>query len=286
MVAKLYSRLLGEDIDMQLELSADRIGVNVDSAQMQQVLLNLLTNARDAMPTGGTLTIMTAEDVRALPDGVGNPVEKSCAVLTIQDTGQGIEEKDIARIFEPFYTTKEVGKGTGLGLSVAYGIVQQHGGTITVTSRPGGGATFTVLLPGAAARTPQRQEAAERAERGAGETILLVEDDEQVRAATASILEAYGYTVLSAASGPEAIELHRQNMKTIRLALLDVIMPGMNGEKVYEVLSAQQPNLKVIFLSGYPKDVLEQRKLREVMYLSKPVNPGDLIRTIQAVLSS
>lgn len=284
-VTNLYARILGEDIELRLDLSSERLGVNVDASQIQQVLLNLMTNARDAMPTGGTLTIKTVQDMRLMPDSSVNPAKRLCAVLSIQDTGQGISPRDIPHIFEPFYTTKDVGKGTGLGLSVVYGIVKQHGGSIEVASTHNSGTIFTILLPISTARKPQAAVPAEQIEQGAGETILLVEDDEQVRMATASILKAYGYTVLTAANGEEALAVHRSNSGAIRLVLLDVIMPGMNGEQVYEALAAAQPNLKVIFLSGYPKDVLAQKKLCEVMYLPKPVAPADLVRTIKAALA-
>lgn len=281
----LYARVLGEDIELRLDLSPGRLGVHVDTSHVQQVLLNLMTNARDAMPTGGMLTISTARDIRTVPDLPGMPAEKLCAVMVVRDTGHGIDPKDLPHIFEPFYTTKDVGKGTGLGLSVVYGILQQHGGSIAVTSPSGGGTTFTILLPIVEERKQVMQAPVEQAGQGGGETILLVEDDALVRKATASILIAYGYAVLTAANGAEAIQMHREHRAAIRMVLLDVIMPGMNGERVYEALAAEQPGLKVIFLSGYPKEVLEQKKLAEVMYLPKPVAPADLIKAIKTILS-
>lgn len=283
--ANLYARVLGEDIELRLDLVPARLGVHVDTAHIQQVLLNLMTNARDAMPTGGTLSISTARDTRTVPDRLGMPVETPCAVMTVHDTGHGIDPKDLPHVFEPFYTTKDVGKGTGLGLSVVYGILQQHGGSIAVTSSPGAGTTFTIVLPVVDQRQDVSKAPAGQVEPGRGETILLVEDDALVRRATASILTAYGYTVLAAANGAEALEVHREHRAAIRLVLLDVIMPGMNGEQVYEALAAVEPGLKVIFLSGYPQKVLEQKKLAEVMYLPKPVAPADLIKAIKTILA-
>lgn len=281
----LYARVLGEDIELRLDLSPERLGVYVDTSHIQQVLLNLMTNARDAMPTGGTLTVSTARDMRVVPDLPGLLAEKLCAVMTVRDTGHGIDAKDLPHIFEPFYTTKDVGKGTGLGLSVVYGILQQHGGSITVTSPSGGGTTFTILLPIAEERKHVMQAPAQQVGQGGGETILLVEDDALVRKATAAILTAYGYAVLTAANGAEAIQMHREHRTAIRMVLLDVIMPGMNGEQVYEALAAEHPGLKVIFLSGYPREVLEQKKLSDVMYLPKPVAPADLIAAIKTILA-
>lgn len=281
----LYARVLGEDIELRLDLSPGRLGVHVDTSHVQQVLLNLMTNARDAMPTGGMLTISTARDIRTVPDLPGMPAEKLCAVMVVRDTGHGIAPKDLPHIFEPFYTTKDVGKGTGLGLSVVYGILQQHGGSIAVTSPSGGGTSFTILLPIVEERMQVMQAPVEQVGQGGGETILLVEDDALVRKATASILIAYGYAVLTAANGAEAIQMHREHRAAIRMVLLDVIMPGMNGERVYEALAAEQPGLKVIFLSGYPREVLEQKKLSDVMYLPKPVAPADLIAAIKTILA-
>ncbi len=283
---KLYSRIIGEDVDLRLDLSEEPFMVNLDAAQIQQVLLNLTTNARDAMKTGGTLTVSSSREQRTLPDAVDNPVAKQCAVLTFHDTGAGMTEDVLPHIFEPFFTTKDVGKGTGLGLSVVYGIVQQHGGVIDVRSTPGQGTTISIALPLSDMRPEGRRVYPPESAFGSGEVLLLVEDDPEVRRATATILEAYGYSVRSAANGPEALAIHKESPRKIQVALIDVIMPGMSGEQVCDALLAVQPDLKVIFLNGYPKDVLEQRQLREIMCIPKPVIPSDLMRTIRTALDS
>lgn len=284
---RMFQRLIGEDVRLVTELCPERLYVSADSTQIQQVLLNLMNNARDAMPTGGTVTVRSYQAVCDLPDDAGTCRTVACAVLEVCDTGTGIAGKDLPHIFEPFFTTKEVGKGTGLGLSVAYGIVAQHRGAITVSSEPGNGAVFRVMLPllpptEARQETPQKL----RPEReGRGERLLLIEDDESVRATTRQFLIASGYDVVALARGAEAIEYVREHPGRIRLALIDVIMPEMNGAEVCRMLQAVQPELKVIFMSGYPKKVLEERQLPDMPCLQKPVLPGELLRAVREALA-
>ncbi|NLI30728.1 MAG: response regulator, partial [Nitrospiraceae bacterium] len=269
------------------ELCPERLYVSADSTQIQQVLLNLMNNARDAMPTGGTVTVRSYQAVCDLPDDAGTCRTVACAVLEVCDTGTGIAGKDLPHIFEPFFTTKEVGKGTGLGLSVAYGIVAQHRGAITVSSEPGNGAVFRVMLP-LLPPTEARQETPQKlrpAREGRGERLLLIEDDESVRATTRQFLIASGYDVVALARGAEAIEYVREHPGRIRLALIDVIMPEMNGAEVCRMLQAVQPELKVIFMSGYPKKVLEERQLPDMPCLQKPVLPGELLRAVREALA-
>jgi len=284
---KMFQRLIGEDVRLVMELCPERLYISADSTQIQQVLLNLMNNARDAMPTGGTVTVRSYQSLCELPDDTGTCRTVSCAVLEVCDTGMGIAEKDLPHIFEPFFTTKEVGKGTGLGLSVVYGIVAQHRGAITVSSASGNGALFRVmlpLLPPAEAREPRPGEA-QQAGKGQGERLLLIEDDEGVRTTTQQFLDASGYEVVAMSRGAEAIEYVRANPGYVRLALIDVIMPEMNGAEVCQRLQAMQPGLKVIFMSGYPKNVLEERQLPDMPCLQKPVLPGELLRTVRETLA-
>ncbi len=283
---RMFQRLMGEDITVAADFCAERLMVSADSAHMQQVLVNLMNNARDAMPTGGTLTIRSYRDVCSLPDDADNLTQCPCAVLEVRDSGDGIDEKDIGHIFEPFYTTKEVGKGTGLGLSVVYGIVRQHKGIVEALPAPGRGTVFRVALPLEPSAGRDAPENSQTPGRGLGKTILLVEDEESVRLATEQLLEAYGYTVLAAASGAEAIAHVRRHDQGVHLALIDIIMPGMNGADVCTALRAINPKLKVIFLSGYPQQVLEDRKLGDMHYLAKPILPKDLLAVIEQTLSS
>jgi PAS domain S-box-containing protein len=284
---RMFQRLIGEDVHLVTELCPERLYVSADSTQIQQVLLNLMNNARDAMPTGGTVTVRSYQAVCDLPDDAGTCRTVACAVLEVCDTGTGIAGKDLPHIFEPFFTTKEVGKGTGLGLSVAYGIVAQHRGAITVSSEPGNGAVFRVMLP-LLPPTEARQETPQKlrpAREGRGERLLLIEDDESVRATTRQFLIASGYDVVALARGAEAIEYVREHPGRIRLALIDVIMPEMNGAEVCRMLQAVQPELKVIFMSGYPKKVLEERQLPDMPCLQKPVLPGELLRAVREALA-
>ncbi|MHB8844462.1 MAG: PAS domain S-box protein [Nitrospirota bacterium] len=289
-LSKFLVRVIGEDIAFRTNLSGDVIGVLADQHQIDQVLMNLATNARDAMPQGGVFTITTdlvplnAEYTAA--HGLGAPGKY--AVITVSDTGNGMDEETRQRIFEPFFTTKEVGKGTGLGLSVVYGIVKQHEGAVAVYSEPGQGTTFRIYLPAAAAKAGREKAAAEAEERPAGgtETVLLAEDDRTVRDMTRTLLENFGYTVITAADGAEAVEAFRENADRVQLLLFDLVMPRMSGADAYEAIRNIRPGIKIIVQSGYDPDMVRRKALLEqnVLVLNKPVPMAVLLRAIRSVL--
>src|SRR5690606_11212959 len=254
-ISRMLRRTIGEDVILVTRLAPDLGQVRADPVQMEQVLLNLAVNARDAMPDGGKLTIETRNVM--LPGGPG-------VRLRVQDTGVGMTEEVRRRLFEPFFTTKEVGKGTGLGLATAYGVVQQSGGSISVTSAPGEGTTFEIDLPQVREEDPVPAAAPAGAGGGGSETVLLVEDEEAVRNLTRRVLEQHGYTVLSAPNGETALELARINDSVIHIMLTDVVMPGLSGPRLAEILMAERPGLRCLFMSGYAASALGSRHLPHV----------------------
>lgn len=288
-VEKFLRRVIGEDLSFTVRPADAGLPVLADSHQMEQALMNLATNARDAMPEGGAFTIQ-AEKVKLNEDftkahGYGKP--GAYALLTVSDTGQGMDEKTRQRIFEPFFTTKEVGKGTGLGLAVVYGIIKQHDGFINVYSEPGKGTTFRIYLPliraAATEEAPIKKEAP--AGRGA-ETILLAEDDDALRKLAVTVLTHYGYTVITAADGEDAVEKFRENADRIQLLLFDLIMPKMNGKEACDEIRKLRPDVKVIFASGYAPDMV-QRKVKlenHATLIFKPVSPNELLNKVRSVL--
>jgi two-component system cell cycle sensor histidine kinase/response regulator CckA len=275
-VEKLFRRLLGESIEIVTVLESQLQHVKADPGQLQQVLLNLAVNARDAMPDGGRLSLTTANVsldetyVRTHPEvTVGNFVR-----LTVHDTGHGMDEATLARVFEPFFTTKEVGKGSGLGLATVYGIVKQSGGHIDIDSRVGQGSTFEVYLPALPASeawAELRPSSRELLQRGS-ETVLLVEDDEAVRTITTKLLQDQGFNVFAAASPDEALRAFDQANANVDLLVTDVIMPGMNGRDLAERLIGRRPDLKVLYVSGYNEEVMARYGIQgaETTFLSKP----------------
>jgi PAS domain S-box-containing protein len=284
--AKLLKRLLPEDIGLKLDLADDCV-VLLDVSQIDQVLMNLATNARDAMPKGGLLTIsiqdVALDDEFAKIHGFGRPGRY--AMLSVSDTGTGMSAETMSRIFEPFFTTKEVGKGTGLGLSSVYGIVKQHNGYITVTSAPGEGTTFNIYLPLTDMTT--RSETVENVAIDRGEeTILVIEDDADVRKMITTILLNQGYTVLEAADGEEAIRVFNEHKDVIHLIIADIVMPGKTGQEVLNEIIGADPSVKGIFISGYTGDtVLEKGVQKETVdFLYKPVSVLRLLATVRAVL--
>ena len=248
-MTKMLGRILGEDIALQFNYSPNLPLVHADAGMTEQVLLNLAVNSRDAMPSGGQLTIrilvlaLKADDLKKHPEGrVGD-----FACLSVEDTGCGIEPKDMARIFEPFFTTKEVGKGTGLGLATVYGIVKQHQGWVEVESQVGRGTTFHVFLPclREVTATAEPETMVPEAVRGGTETILVVEDEEAVRELVCHVLKGCGYTVLEAASGVEAMKVWQAHKDEIDLLLTDIVMPdGMTGRDLAEKVQTEKPWLK------------------------------------------
>ena len=284
----MLGRLIGEDIALTTNLFSRLWSVKVDSGQIQQVIMNLAVNARDAMPQGGKLTIETANVeldenyTHTYPDVRPG----SYAVLSVSDSGCGMDEKTKARIFEPFFTTKEVGKGTGLGLATVFGIVKQSGGHITVYSEPGRGSVFKVYLPkvekeAAVSSEPRRPAAA----RGT-ETVLVVEDEDGVRNLACRILRSQGYTVLEARNGKEALATFRDHESEIELVLTDVVMPEMGGRHLQEHLLAAQPNLAVLFMSGYTDDAIVRHGVleSEANFIQKPFSYAALANAVRKVL--
>ena len=277
-IAKMLRRTIGENIELVTRLASDLGPVRADPVQLEQVLLNLAVNARDAMPRGGRLLIETQNVQLEFGAGVR---------IRVVDNGVGMTEEVRAHLFEPFYTTKEVGKGTGLGLATAYGIVQQSGGTITVTSEADQGSTFVVDLPQAVgeAVTPIPVLSTEPA-RGGTETVLLVEDEEAVRNLTRRVLEHHGYAVLSAPTGEAALVLSRARETPIHLLLTDVVMPGLSGPELAEQLARERPGMRRIFMSGYAATTLEQRILldRDSAFLQKPFTSLQLASRVRQML--
>lgn len=284
--ARMLKRLLGEDIELTIEASSACV-VNADPWQIEQVLLNLAVNARDAMPRGGRLLIrtMTAEKPpAAIPEGLrAGPY----VVLIVQDTGEGIATEALPRLFEPFFTTKERGKGTGLGLSTCYGIVTKHGGHIEAQGTLGEGATFRVWLPLLPLKEAALNQAVEMNTPVTGaERILVAEDDLSLRELTRDFLSHYGYTVLTASDGAEALELASDPKIPIDLILTDVRMPKLGGPQVIEALQAKRPGLRVLYTSGYTDDLLPAEKILEgeVNFIRKPYSQRELAARVRQVL--
>jgi CheY-like chemotaxis protein len=291
-LTKMLTRVIGENIDLQCHYAAPLPYVQADAGMMEQVILNLVVNARDAMPAGGKLRVATQHarfdeaQARAKPEArVGEFV-----CLSVSDTGTGIAPEVLPRIFEPFFTTKEVGKGTGLGLATVYGIVQQHRGWVEVSSQVGKGTTFNMFLP--AIPTPAGLAAAAEVGadvRGGNETILLVEDDHAVRMTTRRVLESKGYKVWEATSGREALDQWRSHAEEIALLLTDIIMPeGMTGRDLAERLWQQRSGLKVVFMSGYSADVVGKNtdfmRRTKSHFLQKPCPSRTLLETVRRCL--
>jgi two-component system, cell cycle sensor histidine kinase and response regulator CckA len=288
-VGKLLARLIGEDVELRMDLSPGKPIVNADSGQIEQVLLNLATNARDAMPNGGVLTFATGvldlDGAFIRTHGYGKPGRYG--FVAVSDTGMGMTGKILDKIFEPFFTTKEVGKGTGLGLSIAYGIVKQHEGYIWACSEAGKGATFRICLPAAEALAGGTHPAGNsEVPTGGTETVLLVEDDAAVRKIEKTVLERFGYTVIEAVDGQDAIEKFAGNRDKVKLLILDVIMPRMNGKEAYDEIRRMRPGIRAIFTSGYSADIIHEKGLISggYDYLSKPLLPSELLKKVREVL--
>ncbi len=283
----ILGRLIGEDVRLHLTLAPDTPCVRADRGQVEQALMNLAVNARDAMPSGGTLTFATAAVTIDKAEAALRPGLKAgkYARLTVSDTGSGMTPEVLARLFEPFFTTKERGKGTGLGLATTYGIVKQSEGHISVESEPGRGSTFEILLPAVDA-APDEAEPPAAAPRPGGETILLVEDEPSVRRLTRMALESRGYNVLDAASGEAALELSREHGGPVDLLLTDVVMPGMNGRVLAARLVALRPGTRVLYMSGYTDDAIAGHGVLDpgTEFLQKPFTPADVARKVRAVL--
>jgi len=286
-MVRMLRRVLGEDITLQTKCDSNLPLVSADTGMIEQVILNLAINARDAMPSGGRLEIATTTIRNPLSE---EPNATPYVSITIADNGSGIPEEVLPHIFEPFYTTKEVGKGTGLGLATVYGIIEQHGGWINVNSEPGHGTAFRICLPA----TPQVSLPKPVAfkdktlERGT-ETILLVEDEPKLRVITSNILERCGYQVLTASNGHEAVRFWEQNKDNIKLLFTDLVMPdGMTGRQLAEQLLEEQPSLKVIYNSGYSANISGSALFLQegVNFLQKPYDIHQLARTVRHMLDA
>ncbi len=286
---KILSRVIGEDIELVLDLSPQDIIVLADPSQMDQVLMNLVTNARDAMPEGGRLKVSSEvieiddEFVRTYNYGT----QGMYGLVSVSDTGKGMDKETLEKIFDPFFSTKEVGKGTGLGLAVVYGIVEQHNGVIHAYSELGKGSTFKIYLPLAKA-PPEGPAAAEEETLAVGgtETLLLAEDNEEIRAFLKDMIERRGYNVLEASDGEEAVRLFEEHRGKIRLLLFDMVMPRMDGKKAYDRIRETRPDIRAIFITGYATAVINEKaaSIKDVDFISKPVSPKKLLRKIRQAL--
>ncbi|HEY6838796.1 MAG TPA: ATP-binding protein, partial [Geobacteraceae bacterium] len=288
-IEKMLRRLIREDIELCIHLAEEELTIQGDAGQIEQVLLNLTTNARDAMDSGGVISVSTGltelDDAFRKAHGYGTPGRY--ALITFSDSGDGIPEDVRQRIFEPFFSTKEVGKGTGLGLSVCYGIVKHHNGYITCYSEPGQGTTFRIYLPLAREEARCEGEVAEVYAPGGTETLLVAEDDPTVRALTKGILTEFGYTVIEAGDGEEAVARFRERPEEIRLCLFDVVMPKMRGAEACEEIRRIRPGTRVLFMSGYQEDVSLHKGLvaEGVEIIAKPVMPQELLRKVREALN-
>jgi PAS domain S-box-containing protein len=288
---KLLGRLMGEHIEMVTRCGTNVGHVKADPAQVEQVIMNLVVNARDAMPKGGRLTVETVNvelDSTYARDHV-SVKPGSYVMLAVSDSGIGMSPETVAHIFEPFYTTKGSGQGTGLGLSTVYGIVKQSGGYIWVYSEPGKGSTFKVYLPRVTAQVEAKPEVVELPVAGKGsETILLVEDEEAVRELASRILSAKGYAVVAAKSTKEAEQYAQKHGAKIHLLLTDIIMPGTSGRELARRITARHPGTRVLYMSGYTDNVLAQGGVLEagLSFLQKPFTPGALVQKVRDVLDS
>ncbi len=285
---KLLSRTIPKMIDMRLSLADNLNRINADPGQMEQIILNLAVNAKDAMPQGGTLTFVTGnttldeEYCRTQPEASpGYHI-----FLQIKDTGRGMSKEVMQRIFEPFYSTKKQGEGTGLGLAMVYGIVKNHGGHVTCHSEPGVGTTFTIYFPVIEVTSLDHKMETETLPTGGSETILLVDDEEMVRSLGTKMLERAGYSVLTAQNGEEALALYGNYGKKVNLVLLDLIMPGMGGYQALERLKTMDPDIRVVIASGYSPDGLLKASTESgaVGFVGKPFNRTDLLSTVRTAL--
>jgi signal transduction histidine kinase/ActR/RegA family two-component response regulator len=288
-VDKMLRRVLGEDVDLRTVVDPELGLVKADPGQIEQVIFNLALNARDAMPTGGKLTIETGnyelDELYAREHAEIAPGPH--VMLAVSDTGQGMDKGTQARIFEPFFTTKEQGKGTGLGLSTVFGIVKQSGGSIWLYSEPGAGSTFKIYFPRCQGDVQRRSSMPPPPKlTGGTETILLVEDEDQVRQVVHGILRRAGYTVLAAKEPTEATAICEQHAGSIHLLLTDVVMPQRSGRELAEQIATIEPGIKVLFMSGYTNDAILHHGVLAagVAFLQKPLTPESITRKVRAVL--
>jgi PAS domain S-box-containing protein len=288
-IEKILRKFIGEDIELETSFTEEEPYIMADAVQIEQTLMNLATNARDAMPEGGRLTL-TTETVRideAAARSYGFDKPGDYALLVVTDTGKGMDQETLQRIFEPFFTTKEIGKGTGLGLSIVYGLIKQHKGYIHAYSEPGKGTTFKIYLPlirsdRTAKVLPEKIEYL-----GKGETLLIAEDEDNLRSSMKSILEAAGYRVVEAKDGVDAVERFRQHDGNIVLLIIDIVMPQMSGIEAYNNILKLSPDVRAIFTSGYTGEHVERRGMlpENAVLISKPVLPAEFLRKVRDILN-
>ena len=286
---KMLVRIIRENIDLNLELVDRPLIVQADAGQIEQVLINLAVNARDAMLEGGRLTISTGieelDEACVAAYGYGEPGKY--ALITVADTGQGMDAETRKRIFEPFFTTKGVGEGTGLGLSITYGILKQHNGYIEVQSEPGEGTIFKIYLP-LSKKTESTGKKTEEAVpvKGGDETILIAEDDAPLRTLIGITLESFGYRVIATKDGEEAISKFVENRERISLVLLDMIMPKKNGKDASEAIRKVNPRMKILFASGYTMDMIKADELTAAGFdfIHKPFQSKDFLIKVREIL--
>lgn len=287
----LAMRLLSEDIEFVTDLAEGPLAVMADASQIEQVVLNLLTNARDAMPSGGYLSLRT--EIAAIDESYfrfhGHGKQGIYALLTVSDTGEGIDESVHSHIFEPFFTTKEIGKGTGLGLSMVYGIVKQHEGYIDFYSSPGEGTTFKIYLPLISVDTTGAPaEALSVPVRGGTETILIIEDNAGVRDILRQVLQEHGYTIIEAVDGEAGIDEYQRRRESIDMVICDVIMPKKSGKEVCDTIRAIDPDIRILFTSGYTADIIGKKGIlgMGLQFIRKPLSPAELLHKVREVLDS
>lgn len=287
-VQKLLCRLIGEDISFTARTTDTPLMAMVDAGQIEQIMMNLATNARDAMPEGGELSIETDEVYidELYSHSIPNGKPGRYAMITVSDNGGGMDKETCAHVFEPFFTTKNVGKGTGLGLSIVYGIVRQHNGFVTVYSEIGQGTSFRIYIPISDETSLEKLHEIDVEAKPGTETILLVEDDNDVRGILALTLHMAGYTVIEATCGTEAVTLFDGHHDSIDLILMDVIMPNMNGKEAYNRISERYPAVPIIFMSGYTADIILHKGLVDdgINFIHKPISKQQLLKKIRDVL--
>jgi CheY-like chemotaxis protein len=285
---RLIQRIIGEDIRFIHTVSGKGLSIKADPGQIEQVLMNLATNSRDAMPQGGTLRITSAviETKQDIIASHGTLPPGSYVRLTVEDTGIGMDERTRERLFEPFFTTKEMGKGTGLGLASSYGVVKQHRGVVDVESEPGKGTSFHLYFPLHSTTEPAEALRPVQNVTGGTETILVAEDDEALRNLTRSVLTEFGYSVIEAADGEEAVNRFREDPDRIAMLLSDVIMPKKNGKDALGEMRLIRPGLKVLFMSGYSADIISKQGILDenIDVISKPISPVELLQKLRSVL--
>ena len=281
----LMTRLIPENIELKTSLTKEDLTIMADAGEIEQLLINLVANAVDAMPTGGDMVIKSEfAAVWESENPVGYVKPGNYAILTVADSGTGMDANTRERVFEPFFTTKEVGKGTGLGLAMVYGIVKQHDGFINICSEPNHGTTFKIYLPLIISNAESGAHQGFKPQKGGKETILLIEDDTDVRNLLKEMLGSFGYNVIEAIDGKEGVEKFQGRQNDIRLLLTDVMMPRKNGKEAYNEIKKIRSDIKVIFISGYSAAATKELLDEGLNYLAKPVSPRELLSKIRKVL--